>query len=95
MKVDWKMGSVLVPPNMWFHQHFNVGTEPAKYLAIRWGSRKYPLFRSSGKQGKTDVSVKEGGHQIEYEDEDPHIRQLFEGELAKHGIECRMPIIAA
>ena len=37
-----------------------------------------------------DRSVKEGGTQIEYEDEDPKIRQLFEAELAKRGIESRM-----
>ena len=93
VKVDWKVGSVLGPPNMWFHQHFNTGAGPAKYLAIRWGSRKYPLFKNVGKRGKVDVSVKEGGNQIEYEDEDPSIRKLFEQELAKNGVECRMPPI--
>jgi hypothetical protein len=35
-------------------------------------------------------SVKEGGTQIEYEDEDPKIRQLFETELAKRGLQSRM-----
>ena len=93
VKVDWKKGSVLAPPDMWFHQHFNTGAEPAKYLAIRWGSRKYPLFKNVGKRGKSDVSVKEGGNQIEYEDEDPSIRKLFEEELAKNGVECRMASI--
>ena len=38
-----------------------------------------------------DVSVKEGGNQIEYADEEPSIRQLFEGELAKNGVGCKMP----
>jgi len=89
-KVDWKVGSVLVPPDMWFHQHFNSGAGPAKYLAIRWGSRKYPLFKNVGQGGKVDVSVKQGGNQIEYEDEDPFIRRLFEEELAKNGATCLM-----
>ena len=37
-----------------------------------------------------DVSVKEGGRQIEYEDEDPRIREIYEGELRKRGIPSRM-----
>ena len=93
IKIDWSVGSVLVPPNMWFHQHFNTGAEPAKYMAVRWGSRKYPLFKNVGERGKVDISLKEGGNQIEYEDEEPVIRQIFEAELAQNGVECRMPSV--
>ena len=32
-----------------------------------------------------------GPNQIEYEDEDPEIRQIFEQELSKRGLESRMP----
>ena len=42
-----------------------------------------------------DVNIKEGGRQIEYEDEDPRIHELFEAELAKHGAESRMHKILA
>jgi hypothetical protein len=35
-----------------------------------------------------------GGWQIEYEDEDPMIRKIFEEECAKSGAEVRMPAIA-
>ncbi|HEX9993174.1 MAG TPA: cupin domain-containing protein [Acidimicrobiales bacterium] len=86
-RVDWKEGSVFVPPDMWFHQHFNVGAEPARYMPIRWGSSKYHMFNYLG----ITKDVKEGGDQIEYEDEDPSIRATFEAELAKNGVECRMP----
>jgi hypothetical protein len=41
-----------------------------------------------------EVSIKEGGDQIEYEDEDPAVRKLFEDELAKEGITSRMPPVA-
>jgi hypothetical protein len=90
-KVDWKLGSVVVPPDQWFHQHFNSGTEPARYLALRWGSQRYStggVFSSDAL--KADVSVKLGGYQIEYEDEDPKVHEIFETELAKHGGKSEM-----
>ena len=90
-KVDWQTGSMVVPPNDWFHQHFNPGTQPARYLALRWGSRRYRMSEAfSQGEGKTDVDVKRGGAQIEYTDEDPAIHQLFESELRTTGADCGM-----
>jgi quercetin dioxygenase-like cupin family protein len=88
-RFDWHDGSVVVPPEMWFHQHFNTGKTPARYLALRWGSQKYPRPWMSKGYG-VDTSVKQGGNQIEYEDEDPAIRRIFEEELAKQGVTSRM-----
>ncbi len=97
-RVDWQPGSVVVPPNQWFHQHFNAGADPARYLALRWGSQRYDtggIFTSDegdnriGRSG-ADVSVKEGGWQIEYDDEDPAIHREFEAELASNGAGCGM-----
>jgi mannose-6-phosphate isomerase-like protein (cupin superfamily) len=85
-QVDWAPGSVVVPPERWFHQHFNTGTGPARYLALRWGSKKYPVFRDWG----IDKSVKLGGDQIEYEDEDPSVRATFEDALRDSGATSRM-----
>jgi quercetin dioxygenase-like cupin family protein len=90
-KVDWRRGSMVVPPNDWFHQHFNNGSEPARYLALRWGSQRYDMGGAIRMDtGGADVSVKQGGAQIEYEDEDRRVHQIFEEELARHGAECRM-----
>lgn len=89
-RADWQTGSLVVPPNQWFHQHFNSGAEPARYLALRWNSKRYdlgPLFTDF--EGTT-VDQKAGGAQIEFEDEDPSIHRMFEEEMAKAGAPCRM-----
>ncbi|MCZ6625845.1 MAG: ethanolamine ammonia lyase-activating protein [Deltaproteobacteria bacterium] len=89
-RVDWKSGSVVVPPNQWFHQHFNSGPEPARYLALRWGSWRFRFMRMTDGEGSTYKSLKEGGGQIEFEDEDPMIHQEFETAMAKAGAVCQM-----
>jgi mannose-6-phosphate isomerase-like protein (cupin superfamily) len=88
-KVDWQAGSIVVPPDRWFHQHFNTGSTPARYLAIRWGSKKYPLF----KQFLIDRPLGEGGDQIEYYEEDGDVRRTFEAELATHGAVSQMAAV--
>jgi gentisate 1,2-dioxygenase len=95
-KVDWQPGSMVVPPNNWFHQHFNSGAEPARYLALRWGSQRYDMGGAiKNSENTTDVDINQGGAQIEYPNEDPAIHQLFEAELAKSGAACRMKSMIA
>jgi mannose-6-phosphate isomerase-like protein (cupin superfamily) len=89
-RVDWRPGSVVVPPNQWFHQHFNSGAAPARYLALRWGSWRFRFMRMTDGDGSTYTSVKLGGGQIEFEDEDPDIHREFEATIAKAGAACRM-----
>ena len=83
MRVNWKPGSVVVPPNQWFHQHFNSGANPARYLALRWNSWRYKFAMFNHEDSPSDKSVKQGGAQIEYEDEDPKIHATFEEALTK------------
>jgi hypothetical protein len=78
----WHEGSMFVPPNKWFHQHFNVGATPARYLAL------HPPRQFRGHAEKIEDRAKD---MIEYVDEDPWIREKFEGELAKGGLTTLMP----
>jgi oxalate decarboxylase/phosphoglucose isomerase-like protein (cupin superfamily) len=88
-RYDWKPGSMIVPPENMFHQHFNKGKTQSKYLALHpRASRKH---RNERREWKADIPMKQGGHQIEYEDEDPMIRETYEKELAKIGVECKLP----
>jgi mannose-6-phosphate isomerase-like protein (cupin superfamily) len=90
-RCDWAPGAIVVPPENWFHQHFNTGAKPARYLALKFAGKRYK--QSVGAPGLPEgssVSLKEGGWQIEYEDEDPAIHQRFETELQEHGATCRM-----
>ncbi len=88
-KCDWRPGSlVIVPWDDCIHQHFNTGAQPARYLALKGGVGGRRAYRDKG--STSDVSMKLGGSQIEYEDEDPAIHQLFEAELTRHGATCKM-----
>jgi quercetin dioxygenase-like cupin family protein len=72
----WQEGSIFVPPDNWYHQHFNAGGESARYLAL------HALPQFSGNPYR---------HQIEYPEEDPWVRETFQSELAKRGLTTLMP----
>ena len=77
-------------PNRWFHQHFNTGAEPAKYMAFHGAiALKYYGIGIDDEMAGSK-SLKQGGRQIEYEDEDPEIRRLFKQELEKNGTPWHM-----
>jgi oxalate decarboxylase/phosphoglucose isomerase-like protein (cupin superfamily) len=84
---DWEVGAMVVPPNMWFHQHFNTGQTPARYLAF-----KHEVVSIRNAQGvpKAWISRRVGGDQIDYADESQAVRTRFEDSLAKHGMTPRM-----
>jgi oxalate decarboxylase/phosphoglucose isomerase-like protein (cupin superfamily) len=86
-RYDWKPGTLIVPPNMWFHQHFNTGTEPARYLAFK---HEGVSIRNAQGVPKAWISMRLGGDQIDYADESPVVRDTFAKALAENGLESRM-----
>lgn len=95
VRVDWKVGSLYAPPDgPTYHQHFNTAGTPSRYLVMMGlGGSRYPVLESRRRDDafrRTDKSEKQGGRQIEYQDEDPRILDLYERELAKHGQQSRM-----
>lgn len=91
VRIDWTPGWMFAPPDQMFHQHFNTSPQPALYMATALGNDRYP-FTEKNRLGKlgVDVSVADGGMQIELEDQDPRIHQMYLDALAKHGIPCAM-----
>jgi hypothetical protein len=81
-KVDWKDGSVLSPREMEYHQHFNTGPTPARYLALRLGNLDARHYTGYGR---------EQPDQFEYEDEDPEIYDLYVQECARNEAEVVLP----
>ena len=73
----------------WFHGHFGVGG-----LRVLATTRGHPIA-TVGPPGVEVISmnadIKRGGNTIEYHDEDPMVRKLFEEALAKVGASFEMP----
>ncbi len=86
-RYEWQEGSMIVPPNMWFHQHFNTGTTPARYLAFK---AEGVSIRNAQGVPKAWISRRIGGHQVDYADESTLVRETFADSLAKVGLQPRM-----
>jgi mannose-6-phosphate isomerase-like protein (cupin superfamily) len=84
-RYDWEVGTLIVPPNLWFHQHFNTGPTPARYLALKFASP-----RNAQGVPMSWISSRVGGYQIDYADESPLVRDMFAESLAKHGLTSKM-----
>jgi hypothetical protein len=86
-RYEWQPGSLITPPNMWFHQHFNTGNSPARYLAFKYEG---VAIRNAQGVPKAWISRRIGGHQIDYADESPAVRTMFADALAQHGLNSQM-----
>lgn len=80
--VPWQEAALFVPPDRWFHQHFNLGGDPARYLAL------HPPMQFHGYAENLQDRARD---QIEYPQEEPWVREMFEKELKARGLESLMP----
>jgi len=79
----FKAGGLYSPPGNWYHAHFNTGTEPARHLAFYGRSGFEELT-----PGRAEAAI---DSLINYPDEDPEVRHIYEEVLAKKGIAFDMP----
>ncbi len=75
----------------WFHGHFGASAEPLRVLAFLGGFPRRTAGAPGVEMHVHNVNVKEGGNTIEYEDEDPYVREMFKQQLAKAGAKFDMP----
>jgi hypothetical protein len=98
-RVDWEYGTVFPPCAQQFHQHFVTSNDASRYLATGLGGVSYVFTEQQRRTGGTDgkpmaskTSIKLGGDQIEYEDQDPRIHQIWLEEMRKRGITPRLEL---
>jgi quercetin dioxygenase-like cupin family protein len=75
-RYDWHEGTVISPPAGSWHQHYNTGDRPCKFVA---------LHANTAVQGE-----ERGVEQIEFEEGDEWMRKLFAEECAKNGVTVDM-----
>jgi hypothetical protein len=87
-RVEWKDGTAISPVEMQYHQHFNTGPEPARYLAITLSGLNttggWQQRRASGAEGS-----ERGG--IPYDREDPEIYEQYVAECTRNGATVVLP----
>ena len=84
VRIDWGPRTMFTPPASWYHQHFNTGDTRARYFAMHG-----PKLGTLEEANIFDYTNPD--NQIEYVNEDPGVREIYEAELADTGIDSRMP----
>jgi mannose-6-phosphate isomerase-like protein (cupin superfamily) len=90
-RIPWRHGIVAAMPGMSFHQHFNAGAAPARYLDVQFGSQQQPMFRHR-RAAYGDTSVYAAGNAtITLAEQDPRIHHMWLQAIAGKGVMPRMP----
>ncbi|HEX9880014.1 MAG TPA: ethanolamine ammonia lyase-activating protein, partial [Candidatus Binatia bacterium] len=90
-KEYWGRGTMIVPPNWWWHQHCVVGNDRAEHLALKLSSRTNKVDRSTFYTLRT---TRKGGNQMDYEDIPAEtmaeLKRIFAEECARRGTPVNM-----
>ncbi|MBI4200624.1 MAG: cupin domain-containing protein [Chloroflexi bacterium] len=86
VEFPWKDGTCYTALNGFWHQHFNTGKKPVRYLAITHGRYHLSLRARPAEQGESAANVAHHGDEMDYEEEEPWIREKYRGECAKNGV---------
>jgi hypothetical protein len=90
IKAPWQEGAVVSPGTGWFHQHFGTGSadqKPVRQLALRPSGGQNPVgFRRTVSREGPAASIRKGGSLVDFDLEDPRVRQDFKAELATKGL---------
>jgi len=89
LRVDWKEGTILSPRDQEWHQHFNTGPTPARFVAFTF-SHIVVQSVTAHVAHRASAIAREGEDQIEYEAEDPAIFETFERACQAHGARVTM-----
>jgi quercetin dioxygenase-like cupin family protein len=81
-RFDWSEGSVISPSAGYWHQHYNTGKEPAKFVAL------HASVALGGDAEKGDST--KGLEQIDFQYEDSALREMYIEECRKNGVEVKM-----
>jgi mannose-6-phosphate isomerase-like protein (cupin superfamily) len=86
----WKAGTLYSPVGLSFHQHFNMGPGPARFLRIEFGSATYPILRPR-KRAYGDMAVYASGNaEIDHALEPARVRADWLQAIGKVGVQSRM-----
>ena len=86
----WRPGAVLSLAGMTYHQHFNMGQEPARFLKVEFGSAEFPMLRSRRREYGDRSVYASGASEIDFSHEAPEIRGEWLSQLARLDVPSRM-----
>ena len=89
-RVEWEQGIVFGPVGLSFHQHFNMGSDAARFLRVDLGTSTFPILRPR-KRAYGDTSVYASGNAaIPYADEPAGLRAEWLAAIGKLGVTSKM-----
>ena len=79
-RIEWHPWTMTSPPEWWYHQHFNLGKEPARALALHFNIRISQVGKDLLQFTRTSLN------EIRFDHEDPRTREKFIAELGHIGV---------